>query len=98
MVWVTTDGNMETVNRLMTDILVTMNTSADHENLFKIIKLLYGLMGLLFSGEAEPMDAGPAVLECFIFPLRQTVAKLCRILLHTKKNNDSHRQRFSLPA
>ena len=35
----------------------------DHQKLFKIIKMLYGLMGLPFSGEAEPMDADPAVLE-----------------------------------
>ena len=46
MVWVTTGGDMETVNRL-TDVLVTMNTPADRGKLFKIIKMLYGLMGLL---------------------------------------------------
>lgn len=62
MVWVTTGGDMETVNRL-TDILVSMNTPADRGKLFKIIKLLYGLMGLRFSEEAEPMDADPDVLE-----------------------------------
>ena len=66
MVWVTTGGDMETINRL-TDILVTMNTPADRGKLFKIIKLLYGLVGLQFSDEAEPMDADPAVLEYFIF-------------------------------
>ena len=66
MVWLTTGGDMETINRL-TDILVTMNTPADRGKLFKIIKLLYGLMGLRFSEEAEPMDADPAVLEYFIF-------------------------------
>ena len=57
---------METVNRL-TDVLVTMNNPTDRGKLFKIIKLLYGLMGLPFSEEAEPMDADPAVLEYFIF-------------------------------
>ncbi|UWD49908.1 hypothetical protein NYR90_06620 [Clostridioides difficile] len=66
MVWVTTGGDMETVNRL-TDILVTMNTPAGRGKLFKIIKMLYGLMGLPFSEEAEPMDADLAVLEYFIF-------------------------------
>ena len=59
MVWVTTGGDMETINRL-TDVLVTMNTPADRGKLFKIIKMLYGLMGLPFSEEAEPMDADPA--------------------------------------
>ena len=66
MVWVTTGGDMETINRL-TDMLVTMNTPADRGKLFKIIKLLYGLMGLQFSTEAEPMDADPAVLDYFLF-------------------------------
>lgn len=66
MVWVTTGGDMETINRF-TDILVSMNTPADRGKLFKIIKMLYGLMGLQFSEEAEPMDADPEVLEHFIF-------------------------------
>jgi len=66
MVWLTTGGDMETVNRL-TDILITMNTPTDRGKLFKIIKMLYGLMGLPFLEEAEPMDADPAVLEYFIF-------------------------------
>ena len=66
MVWVTTGGDMETINRL-TDVLVSMNTPADRGKLFKIIKMLYGLMGLPFSEEAELMDAAPDVLEYFIF-------------------------------
>ena len=68
MVWETTGGDMETVNRL-TDVLVTMNTPTDREKLFKIIKMLFGLMGLPFSEEAEPMDAEPDILEYFIFYL-----------------------------
>ena len=66
MVWVTTGGDMETINRL-TDVLVSMNTPADRGKLFKIIKMLYGLRGLPFSEEAEPMDAASDVLEYFIF-------------------------------
>ena len=63
MVWVTTGGDMETINRL-TDILVTMNTTADRGKLFKIIKMLYGLMGLLFSEEAEPTRTAHAASAC----------------------------------
>ena len=58
MVWITTGGDMETINRL-TDILVSMNTPADRGKLFKIIKMLYGLMGLPFSEEAEPNGSRP---------------------------------------
>ena len=73
MVWVTTGGDMETINRL-TNVLVTMNNPTDRGKLFKIIKLLYGLMGLPFSEEAEPMDADPDVLEltAIILPLSLT--------------------------
>ena len=66
MVWVTTDGDMETINHL-TDVLVTMNTPADKGKLFKIIKMLYGLLGLQFSEETDLMDQDPAVLDYFIF-------------------------------
>ena len=66
---------MKTINRL-TDFLVTLNTPVDREKLFKIIKLLYGLMGLRFSEEAEPMDAGPDVLEYFIFSFTADFGKV----------------------
>ncbi len=80
MVWVTTGGDMETVNRL-TDVLVTMNNPADHSKLFKIIKLLYGLMGLRFSDEAAPMDADPAVLEYFIFSFTADFAEVMQDII-----------------
>lgn len=66
MVWVTTSGDMDTINRL-TDILVTMNTPADRDKLFRIIQMLYGLMGLRFSEEAAPMSAHPEALDYFLF-------------------------------
>lgn len=84
MVWVTTGGDMETVNRL-TDILVTMNTPADREKLFKIIKLLYGLMGLRFSEEAEPMDADPDVLEYFIFSFTADFGEVMQDIIADEK-------------
>lgn len=74
MVWVTTGGDMETVNRL-TDVLVTMNTPADRGKLFKIIKMLYGLMGLPFSEEASLWTQTPPFWNTSFFPLRQTLAK-----------------------
>ena len=81
MVWVTTGGDMETINRL-TNVLVTMNNPTDRGKLFKIIKLLYGLMGLPFSEEAEPMDADPDVLEYFIFSFMADFGEVmyCRML------------------
>lgn len=84
MVWATTGGDMETVNRL-TDVLVTMNTPADREKLFKIIKLLYGLMGLRFSEEAEPMDAAPDVLEYFIFSFTADFGEVMQDIIADEK-------------
>lgn len=84
MVWVTTGGDMETVNRL-TDVLVTMNTPADREKLFKIIKLLYGLMGLRFSEEAEPMDADPDVLKYFIFSFTADFGEVMQDIIADEK-------------
>ncbi|UKI19294.1 MAG: hypothetical protein L6V89_09580 [Oscillospiraceae bacterium] len=67
MVWVTTGGDMETVNRL-TDVLVTMNTPRRPGKLFKIIKKCStGLWACSFSEEAEPMDADPAVFGILHF-------------------------------
>jgi hypothetical protein len=66
MVWVTTDGDMETINRL-TEIFVSMNTPTDRGKLFKIIQALYGLMGLQFSDEAAYISIHKSALEYFIF-------------------------------
>jgi len=66
MVWVTTNGDMDTINRL-TGIIVSMNTPAERGKLFKIIQMLYGLMGLQFSDEAALMGSDADVLEYYIF-------------------------------
>ena len=66
MIWVTTNGDKETINRL-TDILVSMNTETDNGKLFKIIQMLYGLLGLNFSPEAFYTSTDPEALEYFIF-------------------------------
>ena len=97
MVWVTTGGDMETINRL-TDVLVSMNTPTDRGKLFKIIKMLYGLMGLPFSEEAEPMDASPDVLEYFIFSFTADLAKSSKTISRKHNRIRAHRRRFSLPT
>jgi len=66
MVWVTTAGDMDTINRL-TEMLVGMNTSKERSRLFKTIQMLYGLMGLQFSDEAVNIPNHKAALEYFIF-------------------------------
>ena len=66
MVWVTTNGDRDTMNRL-TEVLVSMNTPADRGKLFKIIQMLYGLMGLQFSDEAAYIPTHKAALEYFIY-------------------------------
>ena len=65
-VWIFTNGDMDTINRL-THILLDMNTDKDREQLFNLISVLYGLMGLQFSDEAVPIASHPQALEYFIF-------------------------------
>ena len=84
MVWVSTGGDKETINRL-TDIFVSMNTPADRGKLFKIIKALYGLMGLQFSAEAE-MGAAPAVLEYFIFSFTADFGEIIKDYIAEQKS------------
>ena len=66
MVWVTTNGDRDTLNRL-TEVLVSMNTPTDRGKLFKIIHMLYGLMGLQFSDEAAYIPTHRDALEYFLF-------------------------------
>lgn len=80
MVYATTGGDMETINRL-TDILVTMNTPTDGAKLFRIVKMLYGLMGLPFSEEAEPMEHDPDALYYFLFSFTADFGEVIQELL-----------------
>jgi hypothetical protein len=66
IVWVMTDDDMDTINRL-TDMLVSMNTPVDRAKLLRIIQMLYGLLGLRFSDEAVLIATHSAALEYFIF-------------------------------
>lgn len=96
MVWVTTGGDMETINRL-TDVLVSMNTPADRGKLFKISKMLYGLMGLPFSEEAEPMDAAPRRIGILHLFLYGRFWRNHQRLYRGSTIEYAHRRRFSLP-
>ena len=80
MVCLTTGGDMETMNRL-TEILVSMNTPTDWGKLFKILKMLYGLMGLYFSREAEPMDTDPDALDYFLFSFTASFGEIIQDLI-----------------
>jgi hypothetical protein len=66
MVWVTTNGDRDTINRL-TEVFVSMNTPTDRGKLFKIIQMLYGLMGLQFSDETAYIPTHKAALEYFVY-------------------------------
>ncbi|MFR7952441.1 MAG: hypothetical protein ACLU4P_02480 [Ruminococcus sp.] len=68
MVWETTGGDMETVNRL-TDVLVTMNTPTDREKLFKIIKCFSGLWACLFPKKPSLWTQTPTFWNTSSFPL-----------------------------
>ena len=66
MIWVTTDGDIDAINRL-THLFLQMNTPKERDRLFHLIQVLYALMGLQFSEEAIPMGSDPDVLEYFLF-------------------------------
>ena len=66
MIWVTTDGDMDAINRL-THLFLQMNTSKERDRLFQLIQVLYALLGLQFSEEAIPMESDPDVLDYFLF-------------------------------
>jgi hypothetical protein len=64
MVWLSSGGDAETINRL-TSILVSMNTPNEREALFRLIQMLYGLLGLKLSKEASLMAGSDEALEYF---------------------------------
>lgn len=66
MIWVTTNGDMDTINRL-TLMFLQMNTPQERDRLFQLIQVLYALLGLQFSEEAIPMGSDPDVMDYFLF-------------------------------
>lgn len=66
MIWVTTDGDMDAINRL-THLFLQMNTPKERDRLFQLIQVLYTLLGLQFFEEAIPMGSNPDVLDYFLF-------------------------------
>ena len=66
MIWVTTDGDMDAINRL-THLFLQMNTPKERDRLFQLIQVLYALLGLQFSEEAIPMGSDSDVLDYFLF-------------------------------
>lgn len=66
MIWATTDGDMDAINRV-THLFLKMNTPKERDRLFQLIQALYALLGLQFSEEAIPMGSDPDVLDYFLF-------------------------------
>ena len=88
MVWVTTNGDMDTINRL-TEVFVSMNTQLDRGRLFKIIQMLYGLMGLQFSDETAYVPTHRAALEYFIFSFITDFGEIIRDYLSEERQGAS---------
>ena len=80
MIWVTTDGDMDAINRL-THLFLQMNTLKERDRLFQLLQVLYALLGLQFSEEAIPMGSDPDVLDYFLFSFMvdfgETVKDFC---------------------
>jgi hypothetical protein len=66
MVWLSSGGDAETINRL-TSVLTSMNTPNERAALFRLIQMLYGLLGLKLPKEASLMAGNDETLEYFLF-------------------------------
>lgn len=85
MVWVTTGGDMETINRL-TSLWLSMNNAQDRKKLFQLLQALYGLLGLNFPFEAELMEDNVKVLEYFIFSFLADFGEIIKDYLADSSN------------
>jgi hypothetical protein len=89
MVWLSSGGDAETINRL-TSILSSMNTPKDREALFRLIQMLYGLLGLKLPQEAVSMAGNPETLEYFLFSFICDFGEIMHeYLTETKQQEDS---------
>ena len=84
MIWVTTDGDMDAINRL-THLFLQMNTPKEQDRLFQLIQALYALLGLQFSEEVIPMGSDPGVLDYFLFSF---VVDLGEYIIELKTNKE----------
>ena len=80
IIWITTDGDMDAINRL-THLFLQMNTPKERDRLFQLIQVLYALLGLQFSEEAIPMGSDPDVLDYFLFSFLMDLVILSKAFL-----------------
>ena len=81
-IWVTTNGDMDTINRL-TLMFLQMNTPQERDRLFQLIRVLYALMGLQFSKEAIHMGSDPDVLDYFLFSFLADFGESIKVFINT---------------
>ena len=84
LLWITTNGNMDTINRL-TLLLLEMNNPKDRSRLFQLIQILYALLGLQFSEEALPMGSDPDVLDYFLFSFLDDLGESLKVRSYYQK-------------
>ena len=89
MVWVTTGGDMETINRL-TDVLVSMNTLLTGASCSKSAKCCMGLWAYRFPRKPSRWTPPPTYWNTSSFPLRQILAKSSKTI--SRKHNRIHAQ------
>jgi hypothetical protein len=77
----------------MTEVFITMNTPKDRSKLFKIIQMLYGLMGLRFSKESALMGSDEDVLEYFIFSFLCDFGEVIKDYIAANKKNKKRTRR-----
>jgi hypothetical protein len=65
-VWVTTNGDSETIKR-MTDIFTDLFHAGRGTEMLDILRLLYGVLGLQFPQDVEQLSLHPETRQYFLF-------------------------------
>jgi hypothetical protein len=65
-VWVTTNGDMDTISR-MTDLFTRLYDDGQEQELIDVLRLLYGVVGLQFPEEVKQLTQSSEARKYFLF-------------------------------
>lgn len=65
-VWVTTNGDMDTISR-MTDLFTRLYDDGQEQELIDVLRLLYGVVGLQFPEDVKQLAQNSEARQYFLF-------------------------------